>query len=41
VRLETPGGGGWGAPSDRDHRAIARDIALGYVSAEAAARDYG
>jgi N-methylhydantoinase B len=41
VRLETPGGGGWGDPALRDRAAIARDIALGYVSAEAAARDYG
>jgi N-methylhydantoinase B len=41
VRLETPGGGGWGDPAARPLHAIARDIRLGYVSAEAAARDYG
>jgi len=41
LRLETPGGGGYGAPAERDSAAIRRDIALGYVSAEAAARDYG
>jgi N-methylhydantoinase B len=41
VRLETPGGGGWGDPAARPQHAIARDIRLGYVSAEAAARDYG
>ena len=41
LRLETPGGGGWGAASGRDRAAIARDVALGYVSAEAALRDYG
>ena len=41
VRLETPGGGGWGNPAARPLHAIARDIRLGYVSAEAAARDYG
>jgi len=41
VRLETPGGGGWGPPAQRDRAAIARDVRLGYVSAEAAARDYG
>jgi N-methylhydantoinase B len=40
VRLETPGGGGWGDPAARPQHAIARDIRLGYVSAEAAARDY-
>jgi N-methylhydantoinase B len=31
VRLETPGGGGWGDPSRRDPAAAARDRALGYV----------
>lgn len=41
VRLETPGGGGWGDPGDRDPEAVARDVRLGYVSAEAARRDYG
>lgn len=40
VRLESPGGGGWGDPAARPQHAIARDIRLGYVSAEAAARDY-
>ena len=34
-------GGGWGDPTARPLHAIARDIRLGYVSAEAAARDYG
>jgi len=41
VRLETPGGGGWGDPRQRDQQAVARDVQLGYVSAAAAARDYG
>ncbi len=49
VRLEagdrltflTAGGGGWGNPKERDRRAIEDDIARGYVSREAAARDYG
>jgi N-methylhydantoinase B len=40
VRLETPGGGGWGDPSRRDPEAVARDVRCGYVSAEAARRDY-
>jgi N-methylhydantoinase B len=41
VRLETPGGGGFGPPSQRDPARIARDLAQGYVSREAVARDYG
>ncbi len=32
VRLETPGGGGWGDPAARSAEASARDLALGYVS---------
>jgi len=41
VRLETPGGGGFGDPRTRDPARAARDVALGYVSRQAAARDYG
>jgi N-methylhydantoinase B len=41
VVLETGGGGGWGPPSQRAREAIARDVARGYVSREAAERDYG
>lgn len=41
VRLAFPGGGGMGPPRDRDAQAIARDLRLGYVSEEAARRDYG
>jgi N-methylhydantoinase B len=41
VRLETPGGGGYGPASERDTTRIERDIALGYVTREAAERDYG
>jgi N-methylhydantoinase B len=40
VRLETPGGGGFGDPAARDAALVARDVRLGYVSREAAARDY-
>ena len=40
VRLETPGGGGFGNPAERDPAKIARDVRLGYVTAEAARRDY-
>jgi N-methylhydantoinase B len=35
VRLETPGGGGWGAATARNPEAVARDLALGYVTARA------
>jgi N-methylhydantoinase B len=38
--LQSAGGGGYGDPKKRDHAALARDIAEGYVSAEAAERDY-
>ena len=41
VRLETPGGGGFGDPHRRDPARVARDLAMGYVSREAARRDYG
>jgi N-methylhydantoinase B len=41
VRLETPGGGGFGAPGERDRRALATDIADGRLTVEAARRDYG
>lgn len=41
VRLMTPGGGGYGPAADRDPAAVARDVALGYLSAEAATQTYG
>ncbi len=41
VKLALPGGGGYGPPAERDPAALRRDVALGYVSREAAARDYG
>jgi len=41
VRLFTGGGGGWGHPHDRPVEAVLADIRGGFVSAEAAARDYG
>ena len=41
VRLETPGGGGFGDPKTRDPARVVRDVRLGYVSVEAARRDYG
>lgn len=41
VRLSTPGGGGWGSPWTRDPAIVARDVRLGYISAEKARTDYG
>ena len=41
IRLETPGGGGFGNPLAREPARVARDVQLGYVSREAAHRDYG
>jgi N-methylhydantoinase B len=41
VRLETPGGGGFGDPLTRDPVRVARDVNLGYVTLAAARRDYG
>ncbi len=40
VRLETPGGGGFGDPAARDPERVARDVRLGYVSRDAAHRIY-
>ena len=36
VRLETPGGGGWGPPYGRDAAAVKRDQQFGYVGGDAA-----
>jgi N-methylhydantoinase B len=41
VRVETGGGGGYGPPAGRALAAIQRDLDAGYVSAAAAAHDYG
>ena len=41
VRLETPGGGGFGPARERPEALIARDIENGYVTPEAARRAYG
>lgn len=41
VRLALPGGGGLGDPARRSHAAIAADVKAGYVTADAARRDYG
>jgi N-methylhydantoinase B len=39
--LQSAGGGGYGDPHLRDRAALARDLAEGHVTKEAAARDYG
>ncbi len=41
VRLETPGGGGVGAPAERTPQALAEDLRGGKVSRDRALRDYG
>lgn len=40
-RFAQPGGGGFGDPAERDAALIARDLRLGYITPEGAARDYG
>ncbi|HZE46342.1 MAG TPA: hydantoinase B/oxoprolinase family protein [Xanthobacteraceae bacterium] len=39
--LQSAAGGGFGDPHRRDRAAVARDVNEGYVTAEAAAKDYG
>ena len=41
LRLETPGGGGYGCAGERDPAAVAEDVRLGYVTASAAKTEYG
>jgi N-methylhydantoinase B len=41
VTIMTPGGGGFGDPLERPLDAVRADVVAGYVSREAAARDYG
>jgi N-methylhydantoinase B len=40
IRLETPGGGGFGDPATREPTRVVRDVELGYISRESARRDY-
>jgi N-methylhydantoinase B len=40
IRLELPGGGGFGDPAARDPGRVARDVADGFVSPASAAQDY-
>ena len=41
IRLVTPGGGGCGDPKARDPETVRDDVREGYVTKEAARRDYG
>lgn len=41
LRIESPGGGGWGEPQRRDPSRVHRDVRLGYVSRAAAHDEYG
>jgi N-methylhydantoinase B len=41
IRFQVSGAGGYGPPLERDAAAVLRDVRDGYVSREAAARDYG
>jgi len=41
IRIELPGGGGYGPSRERSPAAIRKDVEAGFVSVEAALRDYG
>ncbi len=41
LTVELPGGGGYGDPRQRDPRLVEEDLRGGYISEEAAVRDYG
>ncbi|HXP92307.1 MAG TPA: hydantoinase B/oxoprolinase family protein [Candidatus Binatia bacterium] len=41
IVLETGGGGGYGPPEERARELVERDLSRGYISREAAERDYG
>jgi N-methylhydantoinase B len=41
IRIEQPGGGGWGDPRKRPAEDVRRDVEDGVVSVESARRDYG
>src|SRR6266852_5461097 len=40
-RLDTPGGGGFGDPFEREPESVLADVREGYVSRDAAEKDYG
>jgi N-methylhydantoinase B len=41
IIVETGGGGGFGSPAERSRELVERDLCRGYISIEAAQRDYG
>ena len=41
LKLSLPGGGGYGAPEQRDRDAVADDLAAGFITAGQAKQDYG
>ena len=41
LRLETPGGGGFGEPGERSPEAVAEDVKLGYYDRQTAEKEYG
>ena len=41
VHLETPGGGGYGPPLERQAESVSRDVSLGFVTRERAKAEYG
>ncbi len=41
VMLSLPGGAGYGPAAERDRADVLRDLALGYISADAASAVYG
>ena len=41
IRIESPGGGGWGDPGERDPALVEAEVRDGILSADAAARAYG
>ena len=41
IRIESPGGGGFGSPIERDPELVAKDVRLGLISIEAASDQYG
>jgi N-methylhydantoinase B len=41
VHVKTPGGGGYGKPTERDHALVERDVRRGYFAPDVAERVYG
>ncbi len=41
IRMQTPGGGGYGNPLERPAELVARDVRRGYISRQKAEDEYG